>query len=191
METGNTPRSTRDALILELLGDIGRIDDKITILEQRIDAFPETIASKIAPSVNAIAQAVNDAKAAVQHVGKTELDAFKAFTAQDKLALRDALKTTVLDEASAALAKAARQLANSAHLHVAAAKAESRRRWQWLLASVVGSLLSGLVVFIGMHWLYGEQLTEQAATGRAVLASWNSLDAKAQNLILESRKAAP
>jgi hypothetical protein len=68
METGNSPRSTRDALTLELLGDLGRVDDKITLLEQRIDALPEALAAKIVPSVGAVTRTMTEAKVAARQI---------------------------------------------------------------------------------------------------------------------------
>lgn len=191
MEAERTPRTTRDALTLELLGDLGRVDDKITALEQRIDALPDAFKEAIAPSLGAVTMATKEAQAAIQQAGKSEVAAFKNFTAQDKVALRDALKAALREEAGTALADVARDLSSSARLHESAAKAESRQRWQWLAVALAVGLLGGALGFYGSHLLYGQQQAEQAAFGRAVMATWGDLDAKAKERIQEARRNTP
>lgn len=191
MEAERTPRTTRDALTLELLGDLGRVDDKITALEQRIDSLPDAFKEAIAPSLGAVTMATKEAQAAIQQAGRTEVAAFKNFTAQDKIALRDALKAALREDAGAALADVARDLSSSARLHEEAAKAERRQRWQWLAVALAVGLLGGALGLYGSHLLYGQQQAEQAAFGRAVMATWGDLDAKTKERIQEARRNTP
>ncbi|EDL5919968.1 hypothetical protein CUA21_22350 [Salmonella enterica subsp. enterica serovar Infantis] len=191
MEAERTPRTTRDALTLELLGDLGRVDDKITALEQRIDSLPDAFKEAIAPSLGAVTMATKEAQAAIQQAGRTEVAAFKNFTALDKIALRDALKAALREDAGAALADVARDLSSSARLHEEAAKAERRQRWQWLAVALAVGLLGGALGLYGSHLLYGQQQAEQAAFGRAVMATWGDLDAKTKERIQEARRNTP
>ena len=183
MEAERTPRTTRDALIHELLGDVGRLHDQVKALP---DAFKESVT----PTLGALALAVKDAKGSIEQAGKAEKAAFGNFTAQEKVALRDSLKAALREEAGAALADVARDLSSSARLHENAAKAESRQRWQWLAVALAVGLLGGALGFYGSHLLYGQQQAEQAAFGRAVMATWGDLDAKAKDRIQKSREAA-
>lgn len=184
MEAERTPRTTRDALIHELLGDVGRLHDQVKALP---DAFKESVA----PTLGALTLAVKDAKGSIKQAGKDEVTAFKHFTAQDKIALRDSLKSAMGQEADAALADAARELAGAVRLHADAAKAESRQRWQWLAVALAVGLLGGALGFYGSHLLYGQQQAEQAAFGRAVMATWGQLDAKTKERIQEARRNTP
>ena len=191
MEAERTPRTTRDALTLELLGDLGRVDDKITALEQRIDALPDAFKEAIAPSLGAVTMATKEAQAAIQQAGRTEVAAFKNFAAQDKVALRDSLVSAMNTTAGDALAGAARDLSSSARLHEEAAKAERRQRWQWLAVALAVGLLGGALGLYGSHVLYDQQQAEQAAFGRAVMATWGDLDAKTKERIQEARRNTP
>jgi hypothetical protein len=191
MEAERTPRTTRDALTLELLGDLGRVDDKITALEQRIDALPDAFKEAIAPSLGAVAMATKEAQTAIQQAGRTEVAAFKNFTAQDKVALRDSLVSGMNKTAGDALAGAARDLSSSTQLHQEAIRAERRQRWQWQAVALAVGLLGGALGFYGSHLLYGQQQAEQAAFGRAVMATWGDLDAKAKERIQEARRNTP
>ena len=184
MEAERTPRTTRDALIHELLGDVGRLHDQVKALP---DAFKESVT----PTLGALALAVKDAKGSIEQAGKAEKAAFGNFTAQEKVALRDSLKAALREEAGAALADVARDLSSSARLHEEAAKAERRQRWQWLAVALAVGLLGGALGLYGAHLLYGQQQAEQAAFGRAVMATWGDLDAKAKERIQEARRNTP
>lgn len=180
MDAANTPRTTRDALTLELMGDIGRLDDKIK-------ALPEGLKEALAPTLGAIALASKEAQATIGQLGAAEKASFGNFAAAEKVALRDALKAALREEAGEALASAARDLSTSARIHQDAAKGETRQRWQWIAVAFAGSLLAGALGFYGSHLLYGKQIDEQAAFGRAVGTVWDSLDAKTKERIQAAR----
>lgn len=182
MDAANTPRTTRDALTLELMGDIGRLDDKIK-------ALPEGLKEALAPTLGAIALASKEAQATIGQLGAAEKASFGNFAAAEKVALRDSLKAALREEAGEALASVARELAASARIHQDAAKGETRQRWQWIAVAFAGSLLAGALGFYGSHLLYGKQIDEQAAFGRAVGTVWDSLDAKTKERIQAARNS--
>jgi len=181
METEPLHKNAKDALIYDLLGDVGKLHDQIK-------ALPEALKESIAPTLGAVTLATKEAHATIVQLGKAEKAAFGNFTAQEKVALRDSLKAALREEAGAALADVARDLSSSARLHEEAAKAERRQRWQWLAVALAVGLLGGLY---GSHLLYGQQQAEQAAFGRAVMATWGDLDAKAKERIQEARRNTP
>jgi hypothetical protein len=189
MDTAKSPRTTRDALTLEMLGDIGRCDDKITALENKIDALPEALERAMAPTLGALVKASKEAQATIGQLGTAEKATFGNFAAAEKVALRDALKAALREEASEALASVARELATSSRIHQDAAKGEKVQRWQWIAVAFAGSLLAGALGFYGSHLLYGKQADEQAAFGRAVSTVWDSLDAKTKARIQAERNS--
>lgn len=99
MDAANTPRTTRDALTFELLGDIGRCDDKVTALEKKLDALPEALEKAMSPMLGALAMASKEAQATIGQLGAAEKASFGNFAAAEKVALRDALKAALRDEA--------------------------------------------------------------------------------------------
>jgi hypothetical protein len=187
MDTAKSPRTTRDALTLEMLGDIGRCDDKITALENKIDALPEAFEKAMAPALGALVKASKEAQATIGQLGTAEKVAFGNFSAAEKVALRDALKAALREEAGDALASAARELATSARIHQDATKGEKVQRWQWIAVAFAGSLLAGALGFYGSHLLYGKQIDEQAAFGRALGTVWDGLDAKTKQRIQDAK----
>jgi len=184
METEPLHKNAKDALIYDLLGDVGKLHDQIK-------ALPEALKESIAPTLGAVTLATKEAHATIVQLGKAEKAAFGNFTAQEKVALRDSLKAALREEAGAALADVARDLSSSAWLHEEAAKAERRQRWQWLAVALAVGLLGGALGLYGSHLLYGQQQAEQAAFGRAVMATWGDLDAKAKERIQEARRNTP
>jgi len=181
MDAANSPRTTRDALTIDLLGDLGRVHDQIK-------ALPEALKENLAPSLGALALASKEAQATIGQLGAAEKASFGNFAAAEKVALRDSLKAALREEAGEALASVARELAASARIHQDAAKGETRQRWQWIAVAFAGSLLAGALGFYGSHLLYGKQIDEQAAFGRAVGTVWDSLDAKTKERIQAARE---
>ena len=182
MDAANSPRTTRDALTIDLLGDLGKVHDQIK-------ALPEAFKENLAPSLGALTLASKEAQATIGQLGAAEKASFGNFAAAEKVALRDALKAALREEAGEALASAARDLSTSARIHQDAAKGETRQRWQWIAVAFAGSLLAGALGFYGSHLLYGKQIDEQAAFGRAVGTVWDSLDAKTKERIQAARNS--
>ena len=181
MDAANTPRTTRDALTIDLLGDVGRLHDEIKTL-------PANFEKEVSPVLGAILKATEQAHGAIVQIGAAEKASFGNFAAAEKVALRDSLKAALREEAGEALASAARELATSARIHQDAAKGEKVQRWQWIAVAFAGSLLAGALGFYGSHLLYGKQIDEQAAFGRAVGTVWDSLDAKTKERIQAARE---
>jgi hypothetical protein len=187
MDAANTPRTTGDALTFELLGDIGRCDDKATALEKKIDALPEALEKAMSPMLGALALASKKAQSTIGQLGAAEKASFGNFAAIEKVALRDALQAALREKAGEALASAARKLAKSACIHQDAANGEKVQRWQWIAVAFTGSVPAGALGFYGSHLLYGKQIDEQAAFDRAVGTVWDSLDAKTKERIQAAR----
>lgn len=182
MDAANSPRTTRDALTIDLLGDVGRLHDQIK-------ALPEGLKTSLAPALGAIALASKEAQATISQLAAEEKVSFGKFAAAEKVATRDVIRAAMREEAGEALASAARELATSARIHQDAAKGETRQRWQWIAVAFAGSLLAGALGFYGSHLLYGKQIDEQAAFGRAVGTVWDSLDAKTKERIQAARNS--
>jgi len=186
MDVANTPRTTRDALTIELLGDVGRLHDQIK-------ALPEGLKESLAPALGAIALASKEAQATIGQLGAAEKAAFKNFAAAEKVALRDSLVSAMNTTAGESMAGAARDLSRSVRLHEDAAKA-ARRHWgQWLAVTLAVALLGGAVGgalgVYGSHLLYDKQMANEAAFGRAVGTVWDSLDAKTKERIQAARNS--
>ena len=134
--------TAQEALIAELLGDVGKLHDQLK-------ALPETFRESVAPKLEAIALAIKEAKTSIELTGQAEKVALGNFTAQEKATLRNSFKAALQEEAREALASAAHELAASARIHQDAAQSETCQRWQWIAVAFAGSLLAGAMSFGG------------------------------------------
>lgn len=173
--------TAQEVLIAELLGDVGKLHDDIK-------ALPGNLEKEVSPALGAILKATEKAHGAIVQLGAAEKASFGNFIAAEKVALRDSAKAAIREEAGEALAFAARELAASAAAHDRAVKDVQRQRWQWQAVALAVGLLGGALGFYGSHLLYGKQIDEQAAFGRAVGTVWDSLDAKTKERIQAARE---
>lgn len=173
--------TAQEVLIAELLGDVGKLHDDIK-------ALPGNFEKEVSPTLGAILKASKEAQATIGQLGAAEKASFGNFAAAEKVALRDALKASLREEAGEALASVARELAASATALDKAVKEETRQRWQWIAVAFAGSVVAGVLAFYGSHLLYDKQSDEEAAFGRAVGTVWNSLDAKTKERIQAARE---
>lgn len=188
MTAEHSPRTTRDALIHELLGDVGRLHDQVK-------ALPEAFKGSVAPTLGAVALASNDARKAIKEYGDTEKVQFANFTAQEKVALRDVMVGVVRETAGTEIGKAVISVNLAASSFHEAASDARRQHWKWvgfaLAVGLLGGVLGGALGFYGSHRLYGQQQAKQAAWGRAVTAVWDQLDTKTKDRIQAARENTP
>ncbi len=173
--------TAQEALIAELLGDVGKLHDMIKVL-------PDALKESLAPTIGELTQASKEARASLDQVAETQKAALQVFVAQEKAALRDAIKAALREEAGETLAGPARELETSARLHREAAGGESRQQRSWIGVALVLSLTLGALGFYGSYWLYSQERDEQAAFGRAVMMVWDKLDAAAKSRIQAARR---
>lgn len=169
MDEGKHPRTARDALILEALGDIGD-------LLAKADALNRTLA----PTVAALQHAQTAAIAAVQQHAEGQKHQLHTLAAQENAALKHTLQTAVA-QAAKELEQAGKRAARQA------GQMPGLTPWQqpgvalaWALAI---ALAAGLTAAAGTYLLYGRSLDNEAALGRAVAAVWAQLDANTRNRI--------
>jgi len=159
------PRTARDALILEALGDIGDLLAKADELNRTL-----------APLVAALQYAQTDTLAAVQRHADGQKHQIHTVAAQEKAVLAQTLQAAVAQAAKdleQAGKRAARELGRPPGLPP----------WQQAAAALAIALAAGLTAVTATYWLYGRSLDNEAALGRAVIAIWEQLDVKTQNRI--------
>jgi len=162
MDGDKHPRTTRDALILEALGDLGELLTKADQLN-----------STIAPLVAALHAAQMGTMAAVERHADNQKQQIQALAEQERVALAKALQTAVTN-ASNGLEKAGKQMARELQ------RPPGLPAWKQAAICLAIALVAGWVAIGGTYWLVGRDLDNQAALGRAVMAVWGQLDSKTQ-----------
>ena len=171
--------TAQEALIAELLGDVGKLHDKIKEL-------PTAMQTAIAPNLGALVAASKEAQATIAQLGEAQRVSIGQFSAAEKVALRDALKAAMREEAGAALSDAVRSLQSSAAAHESAVKAEGRQAVKVMAIAALFGFLGAVSGIAGGYVMFGQEQAEKTTFGRALGSEWGELDAKAQRIIQQA-----
>lgn len=152
------PRTTRDALIIEAIGDIGDLIQRINELENKTLPLVVEMENKVTASISMVSKHVNDKQAEFAVLAEKEKKAF-----EEKL--------------NASVAKTVNRMVNE----VTRPDGLSVRS-QLLIASAIAVIASAISIW-GSYWMLGRERDEQAALGRAVMSVWSELDEKTRSRI--------
>lgn len=161
-ETQQHPRTLRDALIIEAIGDIGELIRRI-----------EDLGSVTRPLVAELENKLADAVAKIESHVSNEQMAFLDFTEQERRMFEARLQAS-MEKAAADGLKAAQKTAKAgsrpAGLSVGAQ----------LSIVLIIAIMGALIGIGGAYWLFGRAQADQAAMGRALMTVWSELDESAK-----------
>lgn len=173
--------TVQDALIAELLGDVGTLHD-------RIKELPDELEGAVAPSLGKLVLATKKIESTIAQLGDAQTISIQRFTAMEKIEFREAMTTAAKTIAGEALDGAARALQVAAANHDNAMKQEKQQTTKLILVAVLCGFLGSLVGGAGIYALLGKPGDEEAAIGRAVSSIWSQLDSKTQGRIQTARE---
>lgn len=153
MSENRNPRTARDALIVEAIGDIGVLIQRISELEAKTVPLVLELENKLAASISTVENHAREKQAEFAVVADKEKKAF-----EEKL--------------NASVAKTVNRMVNE----VKRSDGLSVRS-QLLIALAIGLTASATSIY-GSYWMFGSERDEQAAVGRAVMSVWHDLDEK-------------
>lgn len=156
------PKTSRDALIIEAIGDIGE-------LIRRIEDLGAVTRPLVAELENKLAGAVSQIES---HVSNEQV-AFRDFAEHERRTFEAKLQAS-LEKAAADGLKAAQKTA-----HVGSRPAGLSVGAQFSIALVI-AIMGALIGIGGAYGLFGRAQADQAAMGRAVMTVWNELDESAK-----------
>ncbi|MEC4749866.1 hypothetical protein [Methylomicrobium sp. Wu6] len=152
------PRTTRDALIVEAIGDIGVLIQRISELEAKTVPLVLDLENKLVESISRVDNHAREKQAEFAVVADRERKTF-----EEKL--------------NASVAKTVNRMVNE----VKRSDGLSVRS-QLLIALAIGLTASATSIY-GSYWMFGSERDEQAAVGRAVMSVWHELDDKTKATI--------
>lgn len=173
--------TVQDALIAELLGDVGSLHD-------RIKELPDELEGAVAPSLGKLVLATKKIESTIAQLGDAQITSIQRFTAMEKIELREAMKSAAKEIVGETLDNTARALHASARAHDKAINDSKQQNTRLITVSVLCSFITAIVVGAGMYALLGHQDKQQAAIGRAVSSIWSDLDSKTQGRIQTARE---
>jgi hypothetical protein len=152
------PRTTRDALIVEAIGEIGVLIERIGDLETKTVPLVLDLENKL---IDSISQVDN-------HAREKQVE-FAVVTDKERKAFEEKLNASVT--------KTVNRMVNE----VKRAEGLSLRS-QVLIAMAIGLTASATSIY-GAYLMFGTERDEQAAIGRAVMSVWNDLDENTKSKI--------
>ena len=185
--------TTRDALIAEMLGDIGRLHDSVESLKGILPGQIEEVEAKITGLVGLLIKAGDAYRGQLETYPNGQADKVRAQMEKDAQAAKARFDRDSSDAIRAALTEVERTVRNTVQNEIAAPvqkalRAQQQNIWQTLGLCVMCGLIGGLVVVAGNVWLYDKEEAAFAALGKSVVASWEKLDSKAKAVINAERR---
>lgn len=151
------PRTAHEALVAELLGDVGRLHDSIKELPK-----------SLGPVCGAIVKSTRDAQAVIDAYGEAQEQRLEAFVAQERGSLREDIKAVLYEVA---------QRHDDAHGRWGI--------WKTILIVFIVAFFGALAGYASAR-ISDDGLLASARYGRALGAVWNDLDKKTQQRIQEA-----
>lgn len=185
--------TTRDALIAEMLGDIGRLHDSVESLKNILPGQTEEVEAKITGLIGLLSKAGDAYRGQLETYTNGQADKVRAQMDKDAQAVKARFDRDSSDAIRAALTEVERTVRNTVQNEIAAPvqkalRAQQQNIWQTLGLCVMCGLIGGLVVVAGNVWLYDKEEAAFAALGKSVVASWEKLDGKAKAVINAERR---
>lgn len=154
------PRTTRDALIIEAIGDIGELIRRIEDLEL-----------VTAPLVVGLKDNLLEAMSMVEKHASNKQVEFCVFTENEKKAFEEKLHASV-EKAAGHLEKAGKRMANELE------RPAGLSVWAQISIALAIAVTGSVISIWGSYWMFGRERDGQAVVGRAVMMVWGELDEK-------------
>ncbi len=171
--------TTHEALIAELLGDVGLLHDEIKTL-------PGKLNGSLAPTLEALSRAKTNATATIDQHAEQQKGHLQYYVAQQKSALLNDIHAAIRQEAGAALSGVSRALEQSARAHQSALHQTTHQGIQWVMIALATGILGGVIGVFGTYFIYVKEEANLAAYGRALGTVWGQLDNSTKSRIQEA-----
>jgi hypothetical protein len=185
-------RTTRDQLTYEMLGDIGRLHDKVESLKKFLPAQMEEVESRIAGLIGLLSRAGDAYESKVKEFTGAELGKARELIQREGAAAKAQFDRDTNSAIKTALAEVQQTVERTVHREVSmplqtALGSPLRMFWPAMLACFMCGILGSLVFFGFTRFVVDRNEPAYADMGRAVTAVWDKLDAKAKAVINLSR----
>lgn len=179
----------RDALIAEMLGDIGKLQDAVNSLKETLPRETEAAEKRITSLIGLLQKAGDSYQVQIttytEAHAKTILTQMEASVANGKLRLEQLINESI----QASLLEVASTIEKTVNREIAGPVAKALRSsqqniWRNLFFCLCCSVSGSLIVVL-THNKLQEKYTN---LGKSVAASWSKLDAKSKALINQSQE---
>ncbi|MCX7096314.1 MAG: hypothetical protein NTV43_00230 [Methylococcales bacterium] len=159
--TDNSYQSTaREALIIEAIGDIGELINRV-----------EALKGVTAPYFASLEKSQADAIAVVQQHTHQQQQEFRTFTEMEKAAFDQKLQAS-MDKVASQLEAAGKLMANEL------GRPAGLPLWKQASIALAIAIIASLLSIGASYRMFGREQDSQAAIGKAVMQVWDELDEK-------------
>ena len=166
-------RKILDALVAEMLGDIGKLHDAVDSLSETLPAQTEAAEKRLFALVALLNSAGEAYKSQIEAYTNAQGEKIRAQMESDAAVI----KTRLTDDAS----KAIKAVLSDFELNVLLSMQKSR--WLNFFGCLACGILGGLLVWVSVAFTQYVQNQRYIALGRATAATWDRLDGKARAVI--------
>ena len=163
-----TPSTAQDALLAEILGDVGKLTDQVKTLPSLVNSSIVEI-HKAAVQLESVTE---------QHITAFQTGIAAKSEAQKEVLLED-YRQSLQRETTVLLRQITRQIAEKNPV-------SQRPKLIWVLAWLGGCLIASLGGIYSAHALYFDQIKQQAEIGHRVITVWDELPATVKKRIIEA-----
>ena len=166
-------RKILDALVAEMLGDIGKLHDAVDSLSETLPAQTEAAEKRLFALVSLLNTAGEAYKSQIEAYTNAQGDKIRVQMESDAAVI----KTRLTEDAS----KAIKAVLSDFELNVLVSMQKSR--WLNFLGCLACGILGGLLVWSAVAFTQYVQNQRYIELGKATAATWDRLDGKARAVI--------
>ncbi len=166
-------RKILDALVAEMLGDIGKLHDAVDSLSETLPAQTEAAEKRLFALVALLNTAGEAYKAQIEAYTNAQGDKIRVQMESDAAVI----KTRLTEDAS----KAIKAVLSDVEFNVL--RSMQKSRWLNFMGCLACGILGGLVLLIAVAFTHYVQNQRYIELGKATATTWEKLDGKAKAAI--------
>lgn len=190
----SNPRNAKDALIAEMLGDIGKLQDAVDHLKAVLPAQTDAVEQRLFGIIGLLQKAGDSYQESLKNYTQSQGDTIRVQMEKDAHIARIKFQRDTNEWTSQAIANVEKSVKDTLQAEITVPirklKTESARNaWKTILLCLGSGVVSGLMVYGGITLTHDPNLEADAHLGRAVAAAWPQLDKRAKEIVeAEQRK---
>jgi hypothetical protein len=189
----SNPRTAKDALIAEILGDVGRLQEAVDQLKTVLPSQTDAVEQRLFGVIGLLQQAGDSYQEALKDYTQSQGDTIRVQMEKDAHNARLKFQRDTDEWVNQALASVEKSIKATVQseltVPIRKLKSEARNAWKTILLCLCSGLVSGLIVFGGITLTHDTTLETDAHLGRALVSAWPKLDKRAKEIVeYEQRK---
>ncbi len=183
------PRTAKDALIAEILGDVEKLQAAVDRLGTLLPSQTEAVEQRLFGVIGLLQQAGDSYQESLKNYTQSQGDIVRVQMEKDAHHLRLKFQQDAKEWANQTIADVEEKSVKTnrqAEISVLIRPLKigfARNAWKTILLCLCSGVVSGLMVYGGVTLTHDPNLEADAHLGRAVAAAWPQLDKRAKEIV--------